>query len=104
MSSSLHQYPSHRREERLAAQIARSKEMRQDSYMRGREEFLASAITSAVGGAGGGGHGGGGHARHERGERDRDRGSSAGMFAHMPASVSHKVSGALVSFLEESEC
>lgn len=27
--------------------------MRQDGFMRGREEFLASAITSAVGGAGG---------------------------------------------------
>lgn len=26
--------------------------MRQDGFMRGREEFLASAITSAVGGTG----------------------------------------------------
>ncbi len=28
--------------------------MRQDGYMKGREEFLASTITSAVGGVGGG--------------------------------------------------
>ena len=39
------------REERLAAAIARSKEARQDSYLRNREEFVASAITSAFGGA-----------------------------------------------------
>ena len=38
---------SHRREERLAAAIARSKEHRHDTYMRGREEALASAISSA---------------------------------------------------------
>ena len=46
---------SYRREERLDAAIARSKESRQDSYMRGREEFLASAITSALGGGSTGG-------------------------------------------------
>ena len=76
------QYPSHRREERLAAQIARSKESRQDTYMRGREEFLASAITSAGGSFGGhGGSGGGGHSS------DRDR-SSMGIFAgRMPVSL-----------------
>lgn len=71
---SLHQYSSHRREERLAAQIARSKDVRQDSYVRGREEFLASAITSAVGGGGAGGS-------HDR---DRDRERSMGMFSRMP--------------------
>ena len=54
--------PHHGREERLAAAIARSKELRQESYMRGREEVLASAITSAFGG---GGAGGSGH--HDRG-------------------------------------
>jgi len=44
---------SHRREERLAAQIVKSKGMRQEGYTRGREEFLASTITSAVGGMSG---------------------------------------------------
>ena len=41
------QYSNQRREERLAAAIARSKEHRHDTYMRGREEALASAISSA---------------------------------------------------------
>lgn len=78
----LHQYSSLRREERLAAQIAWSREMRQDSYSRGREEFLASTISSAVGSGGlssgsGGTHGGGGGS-------DRDR--SMGMFSRLPVS------------------
>lgn len=68
-----HQYPSHRREERLAAQIARSKESRQEGFMRGREEFLASAITSASAG--------GPSVSHER-ER------SMGIFSRMPPGVS----------------
>jgi len=38
----------HRREERLAAAIARSRESRGEAHMRGREEFLASTITSAM--------------------------------------------------------
>ena len=59
--------------------------MRQEGYMRGREEFLASAITSAVGGGASGGHG------HER-ERERERGGSMGMFGRMPPPTSHKVS------------
>ena len=45
--------------------------MRQDGFMRGREEFLASAITSAISGAGslssvGGSNGGGGAGMRER--------------------------------------
>ena len=43
----------YRREEHLAAAIQRSKESRQDSFLRGREEVLAQAITSALGGGGG---------------------------------------------------
>jgi hypothetical protein len=43
----------YRREEYLAASIQRSKEARQDSFLRGREEVLAQAITSAMGGGGG---------------------------------------------------
>ena len=43
----------YRREEYLAASIQRSKEARQDSFLRGREEVLAQAITSALGGGGG---------------------------------------------------
>lgn len=39
-------YP-HRREERLAAAITRSREARQQGYMRNRDEYVASAITSA---------------------------------------------------------
>lgn len=47
------QHPnSYRREEHLAAAIQRSKESRHDSYLRGREEVLAQAITSALGGGG----------------------------------------------------
>ena len=83
-----HQYSSHRREERLAAQIARSKELRQEGFSRGREEFLASAITTAVGGGGGGGHER--ERERERG-RDRDRDQqrdhrSMGMFSRLPVS------------------
>ena len=40
----------YRREERLAAAIAKSKDLRQQSYMRTREETLASTITSAFSG------------------------------------------------------
>lgn len=42
-----HQPYPHRREERLAAAITRSRESRQQSYMRNRDEYVASAITSA---------------------------------------------------------
>jgi hypothetical protein len=70
-----YQHTTHRREERLAAQIARSKEMRQESFTRGREEFLASAITMATGGGSGG-------SSHERGERERERSHS--MFGRVP--------------------
>ncbi|XP_003385470.2 PREDICTED: polymerase delta-interacting protein 3-like [Amphimedon queenslandica] len=44
----------YRKEERLATAITRQKEIRQHSFMKSREEFLASAITSALGGGGGG--------------------------------------------------
>ena len=44
---SLSLYSPSCREERLAAAIARSKDHRHDAYMRGREEALASAISSA---------------------------------------------------------
>lgn len=46
------QSSAYRREEHLAAAIARSKEARHDSYLRGREEVLAAAITSALSGTG----------------------------------------------------
>lgn len=53
--------------------------------MRGREEFLASTITSA-----GGSFGGGSHGSHSGGHGDRDRGGgggSMGIFAgRMPVS------------------
>lgn len=42
----------YQREEHIAAAIARSKEAHQETFMRGREEFLASAITTAFGGGG----------------------------------------------------
>ena len=42
-----HQPYPHRREERLAAAITRSRDARQQNYMRNRDEFVASAITSA---------------------------------------------------------
>lgn len=45
----------YRREEHVAATIQRSKESRHDTFLRGREEVLAQAITSALGGGGGGG-------------------------------------------------
>ncbi len=62
------QLPRQRREERLAAAIARSKEHRHDSYMRGREEALASAILSAF-------DGGAGESRsnHHHPPRERER-------------------------------
>ena len=47
----------YRREEQLAAAIQRSKEPRHENFLRGREEVLAQAITSAIGGGGGGGGG-----------------------------------------------
>lgn len=74
-SPSSYQHTSYRREERLAAQIARSKEMRQEGFSRGREEFLASAITMATGG-------GSSHERERERERDRERSHS--MFARVP--------------------
>ena len=37
----------------MAAAIQRSKESRHDTFLRGREEVLAQAITSALGGGGG---------------------------------------------------
>ena len=47
---------AYRKEERLAATILRQKESRQQNFMKSREEFIASSITSAfVGGGGGGG-------------------------------------------------
>lgn len=70
----LYQYPSLRREERLAAQIARSKEARQDTFTRGREEFLASAISMAAAGGG---------SSHDRGERER---GDRTMFGRPPVS------------------
>lgn len=66
------QYASGRREERLAAAIARSRDQRHDNYMKGREEFLASSITSAL--RDGGGVGGG---------MDRERGGVGGTFSRM---------------------
>ena len=53
----------YRREEHLATAIQRSKEARHESFLRGREEVLAQAITSALGSSGGGGGGGGGMER-----------------------------------------
>ena len=50
--------------------------------MRGREEFLASAITSASTGGGSGFVVGGSGT-----ERERDRGHSAGMFGRIMVSV-----------------
>lgn len=47
---SSHEPYMYRREERLAAAIAKSKDLRQQSYMRTREETLASTITSAFSG------------------------------------------------------
>lgn len=35
--------------------ITRQKETRQQNFMKSREEFIASSITSALGGGGGGG-------------------------------------------------
>ena len=55
--------------------IQRSKEARHESYMRGREEVLAQAITSALGGGGGGGGGG----------MERDHGIGAGYPRVSPA-------------------
>ena len=55
----------YRREEQLAAAIQRSKEGRHESFMRGREEVLAQAITSALGGGGGGVERGGGGVERE---------------------------------------
>lgn len=43
----------YRREGHLVAAIQRGKEARQESFLRGREEVLAQAITSALGGGGG---------------------------------------------------
>ncbi len=60
------------REERLAAAIARSRERRHDSHMKGREEFLASSITSAL--------------RDRGSERDRG-GGIGGTFSRMHVSV-----------------
>ena len=78
--SSPYQYPSHRREERLAAQIARSKAARQDTFTRGREEFLASAISMAAPGAAAAAGGAGGSS-HDRGERER---GDRTMFGRLP--------------------
>lgn len=49
----------YRKEERLAATISRQKETRQQNFMKSREEFIASSITSALTGAAAAGGGGG---------------------------------------------
>ncbi len=61
------------REERLAAAISRSREHRHDTQMKGREEFLASSITSAL--------------RERRGDRERNNGGIGGTFSRMHVSA-----------------